>query len=83
MSNVINKKTGQYLTSVHTPDYSKNADWIINPTEQEIDQYKHVPEPVDPAIAQKETLIADKQRELAIEALKAEGKLDEDGNIVK
>jgi hypothetical protein len=31
----------------------------------------------------KETLISEKQRELAIEALKAEGKLDDKGNMVK
>jgi len=45
MSNVINKKTGQYLSSVHTPDY-KSADWIINPTQSQITQY--TPEPVEP-----------------------------------
>ena len=30
MSRVINKRTLQYLESVHTPDYSKK-DWLINP----------------------------------------------------
>lgn len=30
MSNVINKKTLQYLKSVHTPDYPK-VDWLVNP----------------------------------------------------
>jgi hypothetical protein len=83
MANVINKKTGQYLKSVHTPDYSKDADWIINPSQAEIDQYKAVPAPVDPDVAQKEQLISQKKRELAIEALKAENKLDANGDLVK
>lgn len=39
MSNVINKITGQYKKSVHTPDYTGNDDYIINPTQAEIDQY--------------------------------------------
>jgi hypothetical protein len=43
MSNVINKNTGQYLVSVHTPDYIGNSDWIINPTSAEIEQYKYEP----------------------------------------
>jgi len=39
MANVINKITGQYLASVHTPDYEGDSDWIINPIQAEIDQY--------------------------------------------
>lgn len=31
MSNVFHKFTGEYRESVHTPDYSGNADWLINP----------------------------------------------------
>ena len=46
MANVINKVTGQYLRSVHTPDYNSNSDWIINPTQSEIDTY--TPDPPDP-----------------------------------
>jgi hypothetical protein len=30
MASVLNKTSGQYLTSVHTPDYP-TADWFINP----------------------------------------------------
>jgi len=30
MSDVVNKLTGQYLTSVNTPDYDP-VDWLINP----------------------------------------------------
>ena len=46
MSNVINKATGQYLKSVHTPNYSNDSDWIINPTQAEITAY--TPDPPDP-----------------------------------
>ena len=82
MSNVINKKTGEYKISVHTPDYKGNKDWIINPTQKEIDQYTPEPEVVDPNIAIKENLIEEKKRELAIEALKTDGVLDYDGNLI-
>ena len=80
MSNVINKKTGQYLKSVHTPDYIHD-DWIINPTEQEIEEYTIVVDNTE--MINKEILIEDKKRELAINALKSDGILDNDGNIVK
>jgi len=39
MANVLNKTTGQYLLSVHTPDYP-TADWFINP---DIDAVASVP----------------------------------------
>ena len=48
MANVINKTTGQYLKSVHTPDYSSNSDWIINPTQAEITTY--TPDPPAPRL---------------------------------
>jgi len=35
MANVLNRTTFEYRESVNTPDYSP-ADWIINPTQQEI-----------------------------------------------
>ncbi len=44
MSNVINKTTGQFLTSVHTPHYESNDDYIINPTQNEITEYTPVPD---------------------------------------
>lgn len=31
--------------SVHTPNYIGNSDYIINPTPQQIEQYKYVPPP--------------------------------------
>jgi hypothetical protein len=80
MADVINKKTGQYLKSVHTPDY-KGADWIINPSQAEIDQYKYVPPAPDPDEIEKERLIAEKTRTIAIEQLKTEGVLDASGNL--
>jgi len=83
MSNVINKVTGQYLKSVHTPYYSSNSDWIINPTQQEIDQYKYVPPAPDLDAIEKERLIEEKKREIAIDALKLDGKLDSKGELVK
>ena len=81
MSNVINKVTGQYLTSVNTPDY-KSKDWIINPSQAEIDQYTKVPEPVDPKIAEKEVIIQAKIRELAIEKAITDGDLDSKGDVI-
>ena len=52
MANVINKVTGKYLKSVHTPDYVGNNDWIINPTPAQIEQYKFVPaEPTEADLA--------------------------------
>ena len=81
MSNVINKITGQYITSVNTPDY-KTKEWIINPSQADIDKYKKVPEPVDPKIAEKEQIIQAKIRELAIEKAIIDGILDSKGEIV-
>ena len=81
MSNVINKKTGQYLKSVHTPDYAGD-DWIINPTQKEIEQYTPEPVEIDPKIAQKEQAIQTKMRELAIEELKIDGVLDSKGELI-
>ena len=43
MSDVINKKTGELLTSVRTPLYKDNDDYIINPTEEQIEEYKYKP----------------------------------------
>jgi hypothetical protein len=83
MADVINKKTGQYLRSVHTPLYVGNADWIVNPSQLEIDQYKYVPPPPDLDAIEKERLIEEKKRELAISALKTENKLDANGDLVK
>jgi len=80
MSNVINKITGQYLSSVHTPNYT-NVDWIINPSQSDIDKYTIVPEPIDSKVAEKEVLIEEKKRFIAIEALKTDGILDSNGDI--
>ncbi len=83
MSNVINKTTGIYSKSVHTPDYLNNTNYIINPSQSDIDKYLKVPEVIDPDIAEKENLIEGKKRELAIEALKTENKLDANGDLIK
>ena len=40
MSDVINKITGELLKSVHTPDYESDTDWIVNPTQEQIDSIK-------------------------------------------
>lgn len=47
MANVININTGEYRKSVHTPDYIGNPDWIINPTQEQIDQYTPGPSLAD------------------------------------
>jgi len=83
MSDVINKVTGQFLKSVHTPYYSSNSDWIINPTQVQIDTYKSVPPPPDPDAIEKERLIELKKREIAIDALKLDGVLDSKGELIK
>jgi hypothetical protein len=38
MANVKNNKTGEYLESVHTPDYLSDPDWEINPTQERCDE---------------------------------------------
>ena len=81
MSNVINRLTGQYLKSVHTPDYNKNVDWIINPSQADIDKYTPEPVVVDLKIIQREQLIEDKKTELAVNALKEDGILDTNGDL--
>lgn len=83
MSDVINKITGQHLISVHTPNYTDNKDWIINPTQKDIDKYTPTPTTIEDSVYEKEQLIDEKKREIAIEALISEGKLDSDGNIIK
>jgi hypothetical protein len=32
MADVYNKVTGEYVRSVHTPDFSSDPDWLINPS---------------------------------------------------
>jgi len=81
MSNVINKKTGQYLVSVHTPDYM-SVDWIVNPTKTQITKYTPEPVIIDPKLAEKEQLIQDKIRVQAIDALKIDGVLNSKGELV-
>jgi len=100
MANVINKTTKQYLTSVHTPDYSA-ADWIINPALPAVDKkyWKIVgnlvksmtvneKKAVDDAAAVKDKLslkeryINEKNRDIAIEALKVDGVLDSKGDLI-
>jgi len=80
MSNVINKTTGQYLQSVNTPDY-KTDEWIINPSKADITKYTPEPIVVDPKIMQREQLIEEKKRFIAIEALKVDGLLDIKGEL--
>ena len=81
MANVINKITGQYLTSVHTPIYVDDSDWIINPSQSDITKYKFVPDPIDPKVAQKEALIQQKIRTIAIDKLILDGELNSSGDI--
>ena len=66
------------LGAVENPD-----DWIINPTQEEIDQYKKDPQPADPDYAEREQMIEDKKREMAILELQSEGKLNENGDLIK
>jgi hypothetical protein len=84
MASAVNKVTGQYISrgiGYLDPVYVNNNDWIVNPTQAEIDQYKYVPPPPDPDVIEKARLIEEKKTELAIEALKADGVLDANGNL--
>ena len=96
MANVINKKTGVYLKSVHTPNYPE-ADWIINPTPEQIKEYTPIVVSktsieilTDKVIAQKtrELQIAEEETELnrlkeeAIVLLKEEEVLDVEGVFI-
>ncbi len=80
MSNVINKKTGQYLKSVHTPDYNNNSDWVINPSKTQITTYLKKRPVIDEATKLKEQKIMNetyrRNRETSITTLKASGEIE-------
>jgi hypothetical protein len=60
MANVVNKVTGRYLKSVHTPDYEGNTDYIVNPSQAEIDQYLYTsPAPTEAELAKHEWDVVD------------------------
>lgn len=84
MASAINKKTGEHITrgiGYLDPTYTKNKDWIVNPTMEQVEQYKIKPVTPSADVVEKERLIAEKQREMAIEQLKIDGVLDADGNL--
>ena len=74
MAVVLNKITGQYKKSAHTPDYTGD-DWIINPTEADIERYKFVTPPIDMEAVEREQKIQERIRDNAIAELEAEGKI--------
>ena len=59
MADVLIKSTGEVLSSAHTPDYIDNEEAIINPTAEEIEQYKK--QPTAEEIKQAQIMEIDKQ----------------------
>jgi hypothetical protein len=81
MATVLNKETGQLIFSAHTPNHI-GPEWIINPSDEEIELYERKPLPIDQEAINIEIMIQEKIRDLGEQALLADNKLKKvDGEL--